>query len=65
MGTVIVDMVNTYLPFLKDNPIPVVAIVPFTFVNPKALPTEEYAVTIDTEHAPKLLDDVPLKRFRF
>ena len=58
-------MLDARFPFLKDNPIPVVAIVPFIFVNPKILPTEEYTVTIDAKHTPELLDDVTLKRFRF
>jgi len=65
MGAIVVDMVNTYLPFVKHNPIPVVAIAPFIFVNAKTLPTKEYAVTIDTKYAPELLDDVALKRLRF
>ena len=65
MFAIPIDMLDAGFPFLKDNPIPVVTIFPFTFVNPKILPTEEYTVTIDTEHTPELLDDVPLKRLRF
>lgn len=60
-----IDMLNAHLPFMKDNPITMIAIFPFLVINPKTLPTEEYTVTVNTKHAPELLDDVPLERLRF